>query len=675
MATVYRATDHRLDRTVAVKVMHEGLGEDEEFTRTFDREARAAAHLSHPNIVSVFDQGSDDGRQYIVMELVEGTTLRRVISREAPLPPQRALDLIDPVLAALAAAHEAGLIHRDVKPENVLISRRGQLKVVDFGLARAVTAQTAVATQGLLVGTVSYLPPELVEHGVADTRSDVYAAGIVLFEMLTGRKPHTGKTPIQVAYAHVHRDIPAPSTWVEADWRSSPDGIPPYLDMLVQAATSRDPDERPDDARAFLECVRIAREALAKGIMQDPKVSRQLRCAMQSGADTITVDVSAAAGNRLGGSTHQVSAGAVRSGASAALLEIPDSPAALLGPYEDEEDEETGNERVAAVPIGSRDREGEHALPDDADDSPGEDESTATTRPGAGPGDDDEVASTGHGTTEWAHSGRVELNRETRARRAKRGLATLALVAVLTGGGVGTWWLADGRYVDTPQITDLTRPQASAEVAAAGLSLEVSEAYSETVPKGEIIASVPEPGANVARGGTVTAVVSKGPERYAVPSVVGLDQQEATRALEGANLVVGDVSEEYDEEAPAGQVTAASHSRGESVKPGTPVDLVVSRGREPIEVANWHNRNADDAVATLAEQGLRVVTSSGVSEDIAPGRVMGQTPNSGTLHRGDTVQLTISQGSARVPEGDGADSQADGNEASPADAAAADSGD
>jgi serine/threonine protein kinase len=170
MATVYQAVDIRLTRTVAVKVMHIGLGDDAEFARKFDREARAAARLSHPNVVSVFDQGHDDsgpdgGRPYIVMEFVDGQTLRDVISREAPLTPLRALEIIEPVLSALACAHDAGLVHRDVKPENVLISDRGQIKVADFGLAKAISAQTSTATQGLLIGTVSYLPPELVVSG------------------------------------------------------------------------------------------------------------------------------------------------------------------------------------------------------------------------------------------------------------------------------------------------------------------------------------------------------------------------------------------------------------------------------------------------------------------------------------------------------------------------------
>src|SRR4051812_13578745 len=275
MATVYQAVDTRLTRTVAVKVMHVGLGDDAEFARKFDREARAAAKLSHPNVVSVFDQGQDrlDGhvsRPYIVMEYVDGRTLRDVINREAPMPPLRALELIEPVLAALASAHDAGLVHRDVKPENVLISDRGQLKVADFGLAKAISSQTSTATQGLLIGTVSYLPPELVLSGRSDARSDVYSAGVVLFELLTGRKPHTGETPIQVAYAHVHNDVPAPST-VNRSGR-----IPPYLDALVTGATAREADARPHDARVLLAQVRRVRAALRDGVLDDPELTQDL---------------------------------------------------------------------------------------------------------------------------------------------------------------------------------------------------------------------------------------------------------------------------------------------------------------------------------------------------------------------------------------------------------------
>ena len=275
MATVYRGVDTRLTRTVAVKVMHVGLGDDAEFARKFDREARAAAKLSHPNVVAVFDQGRDiveghSSRPYIVMEHIDGRTLRDVINREAPLTPLRALEAIEPVLAALAAAHDAGLVHRDVKPENVLISDRGQVKVADFGLAKAISSQTSTATQGLLIGTVSYLPPELVVAGQADARSDVYSAGVVLFELLTGLKPHTGDTPIQVAYAHVHKDVPPPSTFPTA----AP--IPPYLDALVARATARNASARPQDAREFLTQVRRVESSLRQGLREDPELTEDL---------------------------------------------------------------------------------------------------------------------------------------------------------------------------------------------------------------------------------------------------------------------------------------------------------------------------------------------------------------------------------------------------------------
>lgn len=597
MATVYRAVDRRLDRAVAVKVMHEGLGDDAEFARTFDREARAAALLSHPNIVSVFDQGIDFGRPYIVMELVEGSTLRRLISREAPLSPLRALDLIDPVLAALSAAHEAGLIHRDMKPENVLISRRGQLKVADFGLARAVTAQSAAASQGLLVGTVSYLPPELVEEGHADTRSDVYSAGIVLFEMLTGRKPHQGNTPIQVAYAHVHSDVPKPSSWVDTDWRTSLDGIPPYLDALVGAATSRDPEARPADARVFLDGVRRARKALSSGIMHDPQLTALL--SDPNGAeDTIAVPAPAVRVRTTVG--------------VASARPRPATPSAAPAPTPAEQP-------VEATPAG---------------------------RPGTSHGGGDAEDSTGD--VGWADSGALEIARDRRRRRIRRVLLGLTMILVVVLGAAGTWWMSTGRWVTAPTVTAMTQPEAAAEVKAAGLEIATTEEFSETVPAGEVMASVPGPGTRVARGDTITAVISKGPERVRMPATEGLGEAAAEQALSDARLEVGEVTRQWSESVVEGEVIGSSVGAGDAVRPGTAVDLVVSRGREPIEVTNWYNRKGSDAVASLASDGLRVVTQEKYSSDVAAGKVMGQTPNRGTLHRGDTVRLSISRGAEQV---------------------------
>ena len=236
MATVYLALDERLGREVALKVMREHLVHDESFVTRFHREARSAASLSHPNVVAVYDQGRDGDVMFLVMEHVPGLTLREVMREEGALTPRAALDILEPVLLALGEAHANGLIHRDVKPENVIINDNGTVKVADFGLARAVTSQTVTSTSGVLLGTVAYLSPEQVERGIADARSDVYAAGLMLFEMLTGTKAVTGDTAIHVAYQHVHGGMPLPSSRVP--------GLDPALDDLCLLYTSPSPRDR-----------------------------------------------------------------------------------------------------------------------------------------------------------------------------------------------------------------------------------------------------------------------------------------------------------------------------------------------------------------------------------------------------------------------------------------------
>ncbi|NHB83993.1 serine/threonine protein kinase [Tessaracoccus sp. HDW20] len=275
MATVYRARDQRLSRVVAVKVMRSDLGEDDEFAAKFDREARSAAVLSHPNVVSIFDQGSSHGQPYIVMEFIDGETLRRLISREAPLPPALALELFEQVAAALAAAHEAGVVHRDIKPENVMLTDRGRVKVADFGLARQVGSPQMTAT-GVLLGTASYLPPELVTHARPDHRSDIYSAGVVLFEMLTGAKPHTGENNYQIAYRHVNVDIEKPSERLAELGMGGQHPLPDYLDTLVLAATRRDPRARIPDGQELLAAVRKVRQEMARDGSDNPELAASL---------------------------------------------------------------------------------------------------------------------------------------------------------------------------------------------------------------------------------------------------------------------------------------------------------------------------------------------------------------------------------------------------------------
>ncbi|MEV6981398.1 Stk1 family PASTA domain-containing Ser/Thr kinase [Sphaerisporangium sp. NPDC051017] len=255
MAAVYLARDVRLDRTVALKVMHRSLAEDPDFVRRFIGEAKSVASLSHPNVVHVFDQGTDGDHVYLSMEYVPGRTLRDVLRQRGRLPAREALEIMIPVLAALGAAHQAGMVHRDVKPENVLLSDDGRVKVVDFGLARAIDSGNQTRT-GVMIGTIAYMSPEQVTAGVTDARSDVYAAGVMLFELLTGRQPYQGETPMSVAYRHVHDRVPAPSSLAPES--------PAVLDRLVLSATDRDPNHRPTDATALLVAAVEAHRALPR---------------------------------------------------------------------------------------------------------------------------------------------------------------------------------------------------------------------------------------------------------------------------------------------------------------------------------------------------------------------------------------------------------------------------
>lgn len=574
MASVYEATDIRLDRTVAIKVMHPGLGDDDEFAARFVREARSAARLSHPNVVAVFDQGDDDGVVFLAMELVPGHTLRDTIGKESPMAPARALALLEPVLSALASAHRAGLIHRDVKPENVLIADDGRVKVADFGLAKAVSADTQhTATGGVLIGTVSYLAPELVVDGRADARADVYAAGVLLYELLTGRKPHEGESPIQVAYKHVHEDVPAPSALVP--------GIPAYVDALVARATARDRGQRPADAGVLLHHLHRVAHALADGVREDDELTADLRPRPAAAEPEPTA--------LLHG----------RPGDTAPEIWDADELGRVLGPPEPPPTEPT---RVRTPPPP-----------------------TAPLGPPTAP----------------------PPSRPRRPRRSRRGLVLLIVALLVASGvGVGGWWFGAGRYTNVPAVVSLEQDAAVAKLEAAGLEAEVGDpAYSETVPAGIVISSDPRAGSQVLGGDTITLTVSQGKERYTLPDLTGMTDQQARRKIRSLSLSPGRFEERWSETVEEGIVLATAPVAGRSLAPGTSVNLVVSKGRRPIRVGKWVGDAYDEVSDKLEGRGLTTeVGDEQYSDTVPEGAIIAQVPLGGTLFRGDTVRFTVSLG-------------------------------
>ncbi|MBC7595849.1 MAG: Stk1 family PASTA domain-containing Ser/Thr kinase [Kineosporiaceae bacterium] len=582
MASVFMATDTRLDRVVAVKVMHSGMGDDRQFTERFVREARSAAKLNHPNVVAVFDQGSDGEITYLVMEYVPGNTLRDVMREECPMPPRRSLALIEQILIALSAAHAAHIIHRDVKPENVLMTPTGEIKVADFGLARAVSAATT-ATGGTLIGTVSYLAPEIVVNDGADARSDVYACGALLYEMLTGLKPHAGESPIQIAYKHVHEDIAAPSATVS--------GIPAYLDALVARTTARNRDKRSADAHVMLQQVRQVMRALDAGIADDPELTQDL---LPRGPAVI--------GDGAAGDSEDT-----RQVVPLAGTGTPTEIVSTLGGFSATDSEATLH--WTAQPATS---------------------SAAGRQAGMHPMMTPERYKEVKGKQPPGRRGKFLLI----------GVIVLALLAALIG-----WYVGIGRYVDTPPLVGMAQAQAVTSAEGEGFKVTFAERkFSETRPLGTVISTNPKPGAKILPQATISAVVSRGKERYDIPKLKGMTIIEATAALEKIHLNVGAKTPKFDEKVAEGDVLGTKLKTGTAVKRSTDVDLYISKGRKPITVVDYSGKTQEVATKALQDAGFKVVVKPAFSDAVKKGVVVSQDPNSGTKFKEAVITLTVSQG-------------------------------
>jgi serine/threonine-protein kinase len=579
MATVYLATDQRLDRLVAVKIMHGHLADDSQFKERFIQEARSAARLAHPNVVNVFDQGQDAESAYLVMEYLPGITLRELLQEYGALTPEQTMDITEAVLAGLAAAHKAGIVHRDLKPENVLLADDGRIKIGDFGLARAASANTA--TGKALLGTIAYLSPELVTRGIADTRSDIYAVGIMMFEMLTGEQPYKGEQPMQIAYQHANDSVPAPSTLnprVPAEW-----------DEIVLWATARDPHDRPADARALLDQLAETGRALQTAL---PAEATQRTMLLTSPIPTLpaTGETQVLGTRASSGDAAEPSATAelTRRGATsrrrgwllfAAVL-------ALAG---------------LAGGVGWWFAAGPGALVAIADVRGDSVEAARLVLEEQGVSVADDVA------------------REFDLEIAEGLVAATDPPAgeVIDRDTVVTLVVSRGPEPTTvPDV--LGQPEADARTALVGAGFDVGESipqFDREVPDGSVIAVVGEgeetlgAGDDSFKGTPVQLIVSVG----AIPSVRGLTVEAAQAALSARDLtgIVGGESE-FDNDVPLGDVLRVERTSEAPVRPGSTLTIIVSRGPDLVDVPNVVGRPINEAVDILEEAGFEVVLDTNV---------------------------------------------------------------
>ncbi len=585
MATVYSAMDLRLDRTVAIKIMHEHLAQDEEFVSRFIREAKAAAALSHPNLVQVYDQGWNQGgipAVFLVMEYIPGATLRDHLFAVGHLGTKESLEIIEQVLSALVYAHRAGIIHRDIKPENIMITSDGRAKLGDFGLARAVSmGNTLTADANVLLGTVAYLAPEQVQRGIADAKSDIYSLGIVLFEMLTGKKPYEGDSPIQIAYRHVHDRVPAPSTLLPA--------ITKDLDLIVLRATAPDPDLRYQSVSEFQESIRKSLLLLDPNEQQlslPLGIPEELRRARKS------------TGRNAGKvPSNRERPGNTRNKSPERITEMTNAKVSNTAELRRRTSKRVRRNRFVAVAIAALiGIAGWYQL--------------------FGPGSQNAIPSVIGATKTEATETMATLGIKVKVTKNKfdelvpKGkiisMAPPAGSRLSEGESVAVVISKGPERYSIPNLKGKSISQATVALANEKLLIgKTEEAFNAKIPKGQIISVSPESGTLVKKNTEVNLLVSKGEELISLISYIGKSSEQALNELTDAGFEVTQ-KDAFSDSYPIGMVIAQKPEKPELVKGGK-VALTVSRGPEKIKVPTGVLRlDEGKAVKLLEDYGFTV---------------------------------------------------------------------
>jgi len=613
MADVYLARDQLLGREVAVKLLHHRFAEDQEFVERFRREASSAAGLSHPNVVAIFDRGEWDGTYYIAMEYLPGRSLKSVVRERGPLAPADAIDVVIQILQAARFAHRRGVIHRDLKPHNVILDEEGRAKVTDFGIARAGASDMTLT--GSIMGTAQYLSPEQAQGHAVSAASDIYAVGIVLYELLTGTVPFDGETAVTIALKQVSAVPLPPSAVVRCAAPAAAGGAPPPLDAVVMRALAKDPAERFADAGEFIATLEAVRREL-------PDVPAG------TGVRTQVVSPGARANGSVAPATALLLAPAVEAPtqedverrarrrrwwwiAGAALLALAAGGVALalLAP---------GGARQVTVPnvvgisepiaVGKLRTEGlVAAAPSQAPSSSIAAGAVIATKPAAGT-------------------------------VVQRG----AHVSVIVSSGPAS--------VGVPDVRSLTSAQAVTKLEHAGLKPSMQSRASETVPSGKVISTEPSQGVTLQAGSPVTVLVSSGPAQVDVPEVTGQSEAEARITLHAAGLHAGTVTKREEPGQAAGTVLSQSPSAGSPVRSGEAVSLVVAKASQEVTVPKVVGKKQERAEGELVGAGFAVKSSTrAVSSEAEVGLVLQQNPAGGTkATKGATIELIVGKLAAQT---------------------------
>lgn len=607
MASVYRGIDTRLQRPVALKLIHSHLAEQPDFAQRFIREAQAAAALSNPHIVSIYDQGiyhsSEGERAYLVMELINGPDLRSELSAHGSFTLRDSLEITRQVLTALAVAHEAGIVHRDVKPENILLSESIShkhvlsppsytAKVADFGLARAVSDVTSTHS-GQMLGTVAYTAPEIVTRGRADQRADLYALGVMLYELLAGTQPFIGESPVAVAYAHVND--PMPRLAQTAEW------MPDDIDSFICTLTAKDPSKRPLNASAALDM-------LTNVITHLDDADQMRRIPVFPHKPIIEKTEITSSHTSISSTSHS---------AQSHTSTIPPKRT-------DELEIVTTSEIFPTQQLAA-------LTPHTADDSQTNNDTENSIQTG-----------TYVTTAEQTHESRKGGTRSKKLITAL--LLIITLIAALSSGIYWWFFFGPGLRVSIPQVAGMSVAEAEKTLTTVGFQTTTAHEYSDTVDKDTVIASTPEGGTTAHPSQIITLRISDGVEYLNVPNVVGKTADEAQHILTQARFAAS-ASEDWSNDVPKGTVISQTPEAGESIPHDSSVTYIVSKGREPITIPKIGELSGSDYEKALTDAGFSVTKQEEFSDSVPEGAVISVDPAEGTqLYRGDAVTLTISKG-------------------------------